>query len=222
MQMHTLFSLNRLLIIALGIVWCCDSCSGQQDDRAREIKRFFYQLDKRVDDEQRARILLEKHRARPPKNEEERSAHLERQKVLVRKASKIDGSNLEWLKEVIENNSFPSFSDLGLESAEKFFVLILHADRDPEFQLSCLEKLRDENLEWPDSYGDLIRLRVQMVNPHAITEEEQQQSEQVKRHIQEIERQQLLIEQQIQQQRNQQQPIQPDQKQADEQKQEER
>ena len=171
--MHKLFSVNRLLIIALSIVWCCDSCFGQQDDRAREIKRFFYQLDKRVDDEQRARILLEKHRARPPKNEEERESHLEREMVLLRKASKLDGSNLEWLKEQIENNSFPSFSALGLESADKFFLLILHADQDPEFQLSCVEKFRDEKLEWPDSYGDLIRLRVQMVNPQAITEEEQ-------------------------------------------------
>ena len=63
---------------------------------------------------------------------------------------------------------------------------IIHADQDPEFQKSCLKKICDENLEWPDSYSNLLRLRILTVSPESLSPEElkrmsEEQAEQIAR-----------------------------------------
>ena len=185
--MHQLFNLSQLFIIFLGVAWCCDSCSGQEKTyRAREVKRFFYQLEKRFDKEQDARILLIKHQFKLPKDPKKHGRHRERENELAKKVIELDKSNIEWLKETIEKYSFPSFSSLGGDAAKKFSTMIIHADQDPEFQKSCLEKICDENLEWPDSYSNLLRLRILTVSPESLSPEElkrmsEEQAEQIAR-----------------------------------------
>jgi len=158
------------------MAWCCDSCSGQEKKySAREIKQFFNQLEKRFDKEQDARILLIKHQFKLPKDPKKHERHRERENELAKKARELDKSNIEWLKETIEKYSFPSFPSLGREAAKKFSTMIIHADQDPEFQKSCLEKISDQNLAWPDSYSNLLRLRILTVSPKSLSPEEHRQ-----------------------------------------------
>ena len=174
--MHKLFSLSQLFIIFLGMAWCCDSCSGQEKKySAREINQFFYQLEKRFDKEQDARIILIKHQFKIPKNPKKHERHRERENELTKKAAEIDKSNIEWLKKTIEKYSFPSFSSLGKDAAKKFSMMIVHADQDPEFQKTCLEKICNQDLEWPDSYSIMLSQRILRVSPSSLSPEERKQ-----------------------------------------------
>ena len=42
---------------------------------------------------------------------------------------------------------------------------MLHADRDPKFQLSCLDVFESETAKWPKSYAETLEFRLTIINP---------------------------------------------------------
>jgi len=48
---------------------------------------------------------------------------------------------------------------------------VLHADRDPKFQLSCLEVFKSEDAQWPKSYAQSLERRLKLVNPDVLKEQ---------------------------------------------------
>ena len=62
---------------------------------------------------------------------------------------------------------------LGNRSAEHFFLLLLHADRDPTFQLNCLKALNSKTAQWPESFPQLLEKRLQLVNPAVFAEKKE-------------------------------------------------
>lgn len=55
--------------------------------------------------------------------------------------TKIDTENTAWMKTVIEKHGWPGKSMVGEDGALAAFLMVQHADRDPEFQRKCLPLL---------------------------------------------------------------------------------
>ena len=80
--------------------------------------------------------------------------------------------SLEWLKGKITRYGIPEYPVLGARSADHFFLLVLHADRDPKFQLNCLNVFKSETLHWPKSYADTLEYRLTIVSPDVFKKQE--------------------------------------------------
>ena len=52
---------------------------------------------------------------------------------------KVDSENNDWLKEVVENHGWPTTTLVGKDGARAAWLLIQHADADPQFQRKCLD-----------------------------------------------------------------------------------
>ena len=79
---------------------------------------------------------------------------------------------MEWLKGEIIRYGIPEYPVLGVRSADHFFLLVLHADRDPKFQLSCLDVFKSETSRWPKSYADTLEYRLKIVSPDVFKKQE--------------------------------------------------
>ncbi|MGW3421577.1 DUF6624 domain-containing protein [Streptomyces phaeochromogenes] len=55
--------------------------------------------------------------------------------------SRIDADNTAWVKTVIAKHGWPGFSLVGSQGADDAWLLVQHADRDPEFQRQALDLL---------------------------------------------------------------------------------
>ncbi len=67
-------------------------------------------------------------------SQEQRRAHFER-------VTQVDTDNTAWLKEVVAAHGWPGAGVVGDEAARSAFLLVQHADHDPEFQAACLPLL---------------------------------------------------------------------------------
>ncbi|MFG2402118.1 DUF6624 domain-containing protein [Streptomyces lydicus] len=54
----------------------------------------------------------------------------------------IDADNTAWLKAVIAEHGWPGSALVGDQGADEAWLLVQHADRDPEFQSQALEYLK--------------------------------------------------------------------------------
>lgn len=158
-----------LFAVAVVCVGVESEGRGQARDSSNELAQFQQQLERRVSKDQAARRVLNRHYLREPKKGD-REAFDRKTKKLLKKASETDAQNLQWLKNEIDRNGIPKYPVLGVRSAEHFFLLVLHADRAPEFQLSCLEGLKSEITQWPESFPQLLEQRLNLVNPDVFTE----------------------------------------------------
>ena len=156
-----------LLTIAIVYVGVEGKGLGQVKNSGNDLAKFQKELKRRVSKEQIARKALIRQYEQKRKNSDQK-AFDRRRKKLLKKASDIDGQNLEWLKGEIIRYGIPEFPVLGARSADHFFLLVLHADRDPKFQLSCLDVLKSETSQWPNSYGDTLEYRLTIVNPDVL------------------------------------------------------
>ena len=86
---------------------------------------------------------------------------------LLKKAAKIDESNLKWLKQQITENGFLDPEVIGANSANQFFLLVLHADRDRKFQKQCLERFTKED-QWPAQFSRMLEIRIKQPPPPTI------------------------------------------------------
>ena len=153
-----------LLTVAVVYVGVESESIGQVKNSGNELAKFQKELKRRVSKEQMARIALNKQYKQTHKNSDPEAFNKRRYKLL-KKASDIDGDNLEWLKGKIIRYGIPEYPVLGVRSADHFFLLVLHADRDPKFQLSCLNVFKSENSKWPNSFADTLEYRLKLVSP---------------------------------------------------------
>jgi len=131
-----------LLTVAVVYVGVESESIGQVKNSGNELAKFQKELKRRVSKEQMARIALIKQRKQKRKNSDQ-EAYDKRRKKLLKKASDIDGDNY-------------------------FFLLVLHADRDPKFQLSCLDVFKSETSKWPESFADTLEYRLKIVSPDVL------------------------------------------------------
>lgn len=57
----------------------------------------------------------------------------------------VDEENTLWLKNVIKKIGWPTISKVGKKGMSDAWLLVQHADKDPEFQAYCLELMRSES-----------------------------------------------------------------------------
>ncbi len=133
---------------AISLLIASDLASGQRVDGDKALARFQKDLAKRVVKDQGVRYALidfNQESRKPgaePKDEKEYFR-------LAKRASDVDENNLKWLKKQISKFGFPDPSQIGQRSAVEFYLLILHADRDREFQKDCIGRMKDSS-EWSD------------------------------------------------------------------------
>lgn len=54
----------------------------------------------------------------------------------------IDINNTKRLKEIIEKEGYPTIDKIGVDASEAVWLLIQHADLDRDFQIDCLELMK--------------------------------------------------------------------------------
>src|SRR5690348_14187137 len=54
----------------------------------------------------------------------------------------IQKADLEWLKPMVNAHGFPTVQQVGVEGVEHAWMLVQHADADPDFQVKVLEELK--------------------------------------------------------------------------------
>ena len=127
-------------------------------DAPKALKRFQFQLRKRIGKDQKTRIAILRYRKRAKVIDPEKI------RELCKKASDVDGDNLKWAQSHIDQYGWPAISTIGSRPADEFFTIVLHADRDSEFQEKCLDimsKLPDG--EWsPKNHKTLVN-RIKML-----------------------------------------------------------
>lgn len=159
----------RCVVLSLAIVSAATLpkvCCGQATDQEPQ-NHFQRELSKRVNRDQATRKAIIRFQSQT-KNKKANEAEQKRYMKLLKKASDTDQSNLTWQKKLIAIHGFPSYSELGVRSAEEFFLLILHADRDRKFQKRCLKYLEEVKLGWPEKYLQLLQLRLKQPLPPTI------------------------------------------------------
>lgn len=84
---------------------------------------------------------------------------VEAQKLAELGPIKVDSLNTSNLKRIFKENGFPSLEEVGKKALYGIFVIIQHADRDPEWQknqLKEIKKLVDLNHIDPEKYAYLV------------------------------------------------------------------
>lgn len=51
---------------------------------------------------------------------------------------RIDAENTQWLKDIVSERGWLTYSDVGIDGGDAAWLLVQHADADPEFQQQCL------------------------------------------------------------------------------------
>ena len=151
----------RFAIAIVAILLSCFAveCFGQMS--RSDATSFQRQLRRRVSKEQAARYALIEFLQRTSRNQ--KGFDTKRYDKLTKKASDIDGDNLDWLKKVEAKQGFPSAQQLDQKSeGEQLFLLLLHADRDPEFRRKILGHMRSEESAWPEKYINLLQTRLKL------------------------------------------------------------
>jgi len=124
-------------------------------DDEKALKRFQFQLRKRIGKDQKTRIAILRYRKRSKVIDPEKI------KELYKKASDVDGDNLKWAQSHIQQFGWPTISTIGSRPADEFFTIVLHADRDSKFQQKCLDlmsKLPDD--EWSSKNHKTLEYRI--------------------------------------------------------------
>lgn len=121
-------------------------------------KNFKLQLKRRINKDQKTRKAIISYRQRS------KTIDPERIKKLYKKASDVDGDNLKWLQSHIDEYGWPAISAIGRQSANEFFILVLHADRDSEFQRKCLDLMsKMPDGEWSKGSYKQLEFRISML-----------------------------------------------------------
>ena len=104
-------------------------------------------MKQRIGRDQAVRIALQKYSKRVLKAK--KKVDRKEWDKLAKRASDVDNDNLKWLKKQVADYGWPPLSTVGKRTAEEWFILVLHADRDREFQHRCvelMEKLPDSEI----------------------------------------------------------------------------
>ena len=147
-----------IALVALSLSCVADDCLGQMS--RSDAASFQRQLRRRVAKDQAARYALIEFLQRT--STIQKGFDTERYDKLNKEASDIDGDNIAWLKRIEEEQGFPSAQQLDEESGEQLFLLLIHADRDPEFRRKILAHMRSEESAWPEKHINLLETRLEL------------------------------------------------------------
>lgn len=68
-------------------------------------------------------------------SDEEKAAHAD----LWAEVARIDAENTQWLKDIISERGWVTYSGVGIDGGDAAWLLVQHADADPAFQRQCLD-----------------------------------------------------------------------------------
>jgi hypothetical protein len=57
--------------------------------------------------------------------------------------SRIDEDNTGWLERAVSQNGWPTISAIGEEASQAAWLLVQHADHEPDFQAKCLAMMKE-------------------------------------------------------------------------------
>ena len=80
------------------------------------------------------------------------------QKKLIEEMTANDTANRERLKQIIAEHGFPTVSTVGQDGADTAFLIVQHADKDPEWQASMLPVLEELSKKGEASKGSVAYL----------------------------------------------------------------
>lgn len=60
----------------------------------------------------------------------------------VKQLLAIQKADLQWLKPIVNTHGFPTVQQVGVEGVEHAWMLVQHADADPDFQVKVLKELK--------------------------------------------------------------------------------
>ena len=64
------------------------------------------------------------------------------ERAAIEHLGRVDADNIAWLKNLIDQQGWPSRRTVGEEGADAAWLLAQHADQDPAFQRLCLQLMR--------------------------------------------------------------------------------
>ena len=154
MSANTLIYLKKIICSALYVVLVFNvvgaTCYADNGSQADEVKNptLRDELFKRVERDQEARqaaIAWEQKYSvdgvfdEGLLSDDEKAAHAS----LVSQITEIDTGNTEWLKEIVAEGGWPTYSEVGIDGGDAAWLLVQHADADSQFQRKCLELMTE-------------------------------------------------------------------------------
>ena len=141
--MNTTRYIVTLMFLGLLLVFETNACDTRQTDTviASDLRD---ELMSRVERDQEARRAAIAWEAQHGVNgivdedsltEGERGAHAD----LWAEVARINRDNTEWLKNIINDRGWLTYSDVGIDASEAAWLLVQHAIEDPLFQRQCLD-----------------------------------------------------------------------------------
>lgn len=123
---------SRLALwVSLGFGLVVGGCSGsQQRDLTAEERTT-------IENELRARLERDQYYRAFDYSTASDSARRE----MMREAMSVDSANLVYIRQLVDSIGWPDSGRFGAEAARAAFLLVQHADRDPEFQARMLPEL---------------------------------------------------------------------------------
>jgi hypothetical protein len=125
---------------AVAVLLLAFSCARGDDAPAKD-DGLRAELVGRVEEDQKARKeLIELQARRSGKDDDAARKEVE---AATKKMQEIDARNTAWMKGVVDRRGWPGKSLVGADGAQKAWLLVQHADQDPEFQKRCLKLLAE-------------------------------------------------------------------------------
>jgi hypothetical protein len=114
---------------------------------AQENEKLALEISKRCEADQNARKewmnFMNKHGKNGLLQLSDLSSELKKShEKLNSKVTEVDKDNTQWLKKLVQEQGWPTISQVGKEAASNAWLLIQHADADPQFQKECLDTMK--------------------------------------------------------------------------------
>jgi len=158
------------------VAWCLIALGGSVPAYSAPqsaVEAFQRHVKQRFAKDQATRIAMEK--AAPHANKDKpfgEKDHLKHQR-LAQRAIDVDAGNVKWLKKHVSKFGLPAPSLIGADTAERMFVLLIHADRDRKFQQECVELMEASPTEWPAKYPERLKTRLEFTAPLKLKQTEE-------------------------------------------------
>lgn len=130
---------------ALTVSWIIGTCAAQGTVTEPSLRD---ELVARVNRDQEARFAAIDWSAEHGENgivdvESLTADQLEKYDKLQENIASIDDDNTRWLKSLVDERGWLTTSAIGVEASDALWLMVQHADDDPEFQRRCLDLMRE-------------------------------------------------------------------------------
>jgi hypothetical protein len=132
-----------------GVLVACadDRCRPKSDSKVAAVNpRLRHELLDRMNADQNARKAFvswcQQHHLNVDPDVDDGHLNLQdkaEHKKLISAVRKIDAENVQWLKQTVEKQGWPTNSLVGSDGANAAWLLVQHADADLKFQRKCLD-----------------------------------------------------------------------------------